>query len=287
MSVAFSSDGLHWSQPQQCPEIDAAGDTHNNALWVPELDKYVAITRLWNRKLHIRQVGWTSSKDFLTWSKAKVILEGTASHLQVYSMPVFRYAGVYIGLPVIFNSKTDRSHTELAWSPNTITWHRICLGTPLIANSEKKGDYDWGCVYAAAYPIFQKKEIRLYYGGSNGPHTDWRDGFFCLATLRPDGFAGYEPIKETKPAIIVTKDIICRTKLLQVTADIKEGGYVRVSIINEQGNKLADTLPIKKTVTDAEVTWKKDIDFSSLLGKDIRLKFIFMKAKLYSFSFKH
>ena len=102
MSVAFSPDGLHWSEPVQCPEIDAAGDTHNNVLWVSESGEYVGITRLWDRERHIRQIGRTMSKDFLNWTKAKVILEGIQPHLQVYAMPTFRYANIYVGLPVIF-----------------------------------------------------------------------------------------------------------------------------------------------------------------------------------------
>ena len=118
-------------------------------------------------------------------------------------MPVFHYCGVYLGLPTIFNIETGRAHVELTWSEDTINWHRVSPGTPLIANAEKKGDYDWGCVYAAAYPLFEEKEIRLYYGGSNNLHGGWSDGFFCLATLRPDGFAGYEPTSEDDKAILI------------------------------------------------------------------------------------
>ena len=33
MAVSFSADGIHWSDPQQVPEIESAGDTHNNAFW--------------------------------------------------------------------------------------------------------------------------------------------------------------------------------------------------------------------------------------------------------------
>ena len=40
----------------------------------------------------------------------------------------------------------------------------------------------------------------LYYGGSDGLHTSWRNGFFCLATLRPDGFAGYRATDAAGPA---------------------------------------------------------------------------------------
>jgi len=280
ISVAFSSDGLHWSNPVECPEIDAAGDTHNNALWAPTLGKYVGITRLWKGQ---RVVGRTESSDFVNWTKAKVVLEGLEKHLQVYAMPVFGYGGVYIGLPVIFNTEEDRSHTELAWSPDTIEWHRINPGTPFIGNSKKKGDYDWGCVYPAAYPIFEEKEIRLYYGGSNGLHTSWRDGFFCLATLRPDGFAGYEPTSRDTPAIIITKPLIGHFASLRITADVQVGGSVRVAVIDEHGKELARSEPVNSTVTNGKIIWETGWDVTVMNGKKIRVKFVLKNAKLYSF----
>lgn len=288
MFVSFSPDGLHWCERLPCPQIDVFGDTHNNALWVPELDRYVAITRIWDRESRprTRKVGWTSSKDFINWLKAKVVLEGLEHHLQIYNMPVFRYGGLYIGLPTIFNIETKRAHVELAWSEDTINWHRVRPGTPLIANAEKKGDYDWGCVYAAAYPVFLENEIRLYYGGSNNLHAGWSDGFFCLATLRPDGFAGYEPTTENVSAIITTKPVTFSGKSLHITADVQDGGAVHVSIVDEQGKELTESSSVDRTVTDGKVIWTDGLDFASLSDKKIRLKFVLHKAKLYSFSFK-
>ena len=48
MASCFSPDGIQWSQPVLWPQHDAVGDTHNNAIWSPELGKYVAITRGWS-----------------------------------------------------------------------------------------------------------------------------------------------------------------------------------------------------------------------------------------------
>ena len=94
----------------------------------------------------LRQVGRTASTDFLHWTQAVPVLEGMDENYQIYSMPVFKHNGVYLGLP-------------------------------LIPNSDFVADYDWGCAYSAAYPIFLEDEIRLYYGGSNWLHFGWRDGF--------------------------------------------------------------------------------------------------------------
>ncbi|MHA1885671.1 MAG: hypothetical protein ACW96S_11500, partial [Promethearchaeota archaeon] len=212
MFTCTSHDGLKWSKPQACPNIEKVseevknlikwnGDTHNNAIWASTIEKYVLITRMWKlakdnngKKIGIRIVGRSESLDYKAWTLTEPIFEGNEVYLQIYSMPIFEYYGIYLGLPAIFNIKTDTVQTELAWSPDTIKWYRICPGTALIPNSEMKGDIDWGCIYAAKSPIILNNEIRLYYSGSDGPHTDWRKGYFCLATLRPDGFAGYKSV---------------------------------------------------------------------------------------------
>jgi hypothetical protein len=285
VAVAFSPDGLNWTEMILCPEINRVDydGTHFNALWDTELGKYIGFTRIRDDD-GVRQVGRTVSSDFLKWTTADMVFEGIEDHLQIYSMPVFKYGGVYLGLPVIFNTKSDRSHTELAWSPDTINWYRINPGTPLIANSTTEGDYDWGCAYSSAYPVFLDNEIRIYYGGSNGLHTSWRDVFFCLATLRPDGFAGYEPKSAGTPAVITTKPLKCDATSLSITADVRIGGSVRVVAIDEQGKELAISEPVTGTVTDASIRWKRNVEAS--FNGSIRLKFKLDGAKLYAFQVK-
>jgi len=284
ISVAFSGDGLHWGKAIECPEANVRGDTHNNAFWAPTLGEYVGITRTWARPRG-RQVARTSSKDFLKWNKAKVVLEGLENHLQTYAMPVFYYAGVYIGLPAIYNSDADRTHTELAWSPDTVTWHRVDAGSPLIANSPEKGKYDWGCVYTAAYPVFLKDEIRLYYGGSDDKHFGWRNGSFCLATLRPDGFAGYEQISKDASAFVTTKTLLATGQSLTLSADVGEDGFVKIKILNDSGEGLAEAKPVRQTVTDGKMEWRSEFTTETVGGKMIRIEFELKNAKLYSFSF--
>ncbi len=288
MSVAFSKDGIHWGKAIKCPDIRAAGDTHNNAFWAPTLKKYIGITRTWGNikkgKPHCRQVAWTSGKDFLKWSKVKVILQGLKKHLQIYSMPVFYYGGVYIGLPAIYNTESDRTHTELAWSSDTINWNRVNPGIPLIANSIKKGNYDWGCVYAAAYPVIMEEKILLYYGGSDGNHNSWRNGFFCLASLRADGFAGYEQKQKHNSASIITTPFRFKGKKLCLNADILKKGLIKIKLLNKDGKELTQSRPIQKTAVNNEVEWLNKFNMNSQNNKMIQLKFDFKNAKIYSFS---
>jgi len=284
LSVAFSPDGIHWGPAIACPEADSAGDTHNNALWAPTLGKYVGITREWGRQFG-RQVARTSSTDFLNWEKCEIVLEGIDRNFQTYAMPVFYHGGVYLGLVAIHDQDADRVWTELTWSPDTITWHRVLPGTPLIPNDGKEGDYDWGCVYAAAYPVFLEDEIRLYYGGSDGYHGGWRNGFFCLATLRPDGFAGYTQLEAGKPATITTTPIAAAGGTLQITADIEEGGYVKVSLLDERNELLAESERLNGNLSDEKISWLDGVSFDKLDKKSIRIQFEFQDATIYSFSF--
>ena len=282
ISVGFSADGIHWGEVIPCPEANVAGDTHNNAFWAPTLNKYIGITRSWGDQ-YGRQVARTESNDFLNWTEAKVVLEGVEKNLQTYAMPVFYYAGVYLGLVAIHNQETDRVWTELTWSPDTRQWYRICPGTPLIANSEKEMAYDWGCVYAATTPIFLDDEIRIYYGGSDGYHFGWRNGFFCLATLRPDGFAGYEAICPEDLAIVTTQPLIFQGNNLCISADMPTKASIKVLVKDESGSKIATSQYMKETMTDGKVKWADSK--TQYQGKRVRLEFIINNAKLYSFSF--
>lgn len=281
MNVAFSPDGVHWGEPLPCPEIVARGDTHNQALWVEEQHQYVGITRLSDGQ---RLVGRTTSPDFVHWTKAVEVMRGDKEN-QTYAMSVFRAGQVFLGLAMIYRKEPDRVHCELAWSPDTITWHRIEQGTPFIPLSEKPGDYDWGCVYAAVAPIVMKNgDVRIYHSASNGKHTNWRDGFFCLSMLRPDGWAGYKPAEPEKPGIVLTKAISATAgDLLRLTADA-EGGSVVVTILDEAGREIGRSKPITANVTRAAVEWEGGNPFAALAGKAVRVRFELSRAAVYAFS---
>jgi hypothetical protein len=51
-------------------------------------------------------------------------------------------------------------------------------------------------------------------------HTGWkRSASLCLARLREDGFAGYEPADPTKPAVLTTSLLKASTKPVVLSAD--------------------------------------------------------------------
>lgn len=276
LAVSFSADGIHWDEKTKVNGVDVAGDTHNNALWAPTLNKYVGITRTWDKEFG-REVARIESDDFVNWTKEEVVMHGTEKDLQTYAMPVFYYGGVYLGLVAIHQQSSDRVWTELTWSPDTKTWYRIDAGNPLIPCSTKELDYDYGCVYPCAYPVFKDGEIQLYYGGSDWLHFGWRNGSFALATLRQDGFAGYVQLDKNNIGSIVTKSIPYKGETISLTADLEDGGFVNAYALNDEG-EIIGIAKINKTVTDVELKFD-----TSIKSDNIQLKIEFSRAKVYAF----
>ncbi len=169
--------------------------------------------------------------------------------------------------------------TELAWSPDTRTWNRIEPGKPLIRGSDEPLDYDYGCVYLCAYPVFLENEIRLYDAGSDYLHFGWRNGSLCLATLRPDGFASIEPASTGQPAMITTNSFPFSGQSLSITADVWDGGSIKADIIDTRDNVIATAKSVSTTVTNEKLLFSAEINTD-----EIRIRFVLENAKLYSFA---
>ncbi len=292
-----SADGVHWSAPVPWPRHGARADTHNNALWAPDLERYVGITRGWSEGT--RTVLRTESPDFVHWSEPTEIMRGDGPYDELYSMPVWRYGGVYLGLLAVLHGSPghgdDRSRpdwntvtTELAWSPDTVHWHRVQPGRPWIPMGQgtyPHGEADCGCIYASA-PVCRDGEILLYYGGSNGRHNDWREGSLNLARLRQDGFAGYAAAPEQTGTVLTRFFAVAGTGDFRVNADVRAGGSLRVEVVGPDGCplpgfRLEDCQPLPALAVDAPVTWKGR-NWGELAGRVVRFRFELRQATLYS-----
>ena len=248
MAVAFSSDGITWTDAVLWPNADAVGDTHSNAVWVSGLDRYVAITRGWTEKPYHgeRTVLRTESSDFVDWSEPVEVLRGDGLHDQIYSMPIAHHGNGFIGLPAVFHKgdpeaeNWDTVDTELAFSPDGRKWHRICAGQPFIPRgpgSYPDGAYDAGCVYASAPIVGPDGGISLYYGGSNGLHNSWREGSLNLATIPRDRYAGMAPGDVGRRAIVRTSPVVLGDELT-INAAPGDGGSTRVAVLDLDGRPI-------------------------------------------------
>ena len=305
MATCFSADGLRWSQPALWREHDAVGDTHNNAIWSPELEKYIGITRGWSDGPFqgLRTVLRSESADFLHWSEPVEIMRGGDAHDQIYSMPIIRYAGLYIGLPAIFHKGDEQAadwdtvDTELACSADSVNWQRICPGQPLIprgAGRYPEGETDCGCVYAAA-PLVgvngYSEKILIYYGGSNGLHNNWRESSLNLATLAIDRFAGFAPRDKKAIAMLTTVPLRRGADRITVNAHIAPGGSIRAALLDSAGSPvsgcaLEDCQPIKAGGIACALRWEgspwQGGRHSAAPGETLRLVFALDNAALYA-----
>jgi hypothetical protein len=203
----FSADGIHWGEPVAMLGFTAQqGDTHNNAFFDPRSGKYLWFTKMY---LGERLVSRLESDDFLHWRSSGVVLrssieEGRKS--QTYALTVFPYGNIYLGFLMMYHVGKDRTvDVELAWSPDSIEWRRVQPGGPFLKLGAKDA-IDSGTIYAQAGPMFVKDgRLQIYYGGSPTVHVGWkRNAHLCLATLREDGFAAYEPADASTPATLTT-----------------------------------------------------------------------------------
>lgn len=283
--VRFSADGIHWGDAIKPRITGAVGDTHNNAFHDPRTGRYVLITRLFQGE---RKVARSESADFLQWTDAEVILESLPAEKgrrQTYCMPAFPYASGYLGFLMLFNTGGNTNvDCELTWSPDTVRWQRVLPGTALIPHGPP-GSYDSGVIYAqAGAPILKDGRLMIFYGGSTSLHIGRkRHALPCLARLRPDGFAGYEPADAGLPGTLVTHPLRCTGEPLRLSADAR-GGALRVAVLDEKGFELDRCQPIREDVTDAAVKWKGGKAFTTLKGRIVRLKFEVQAARLYAFS---
>jgi len=260
-----------------------------------------------------RVVARSTSKDFLTWSAPEIVFEYGHDKRQVYAMPSFYTHGVFLGLPVVYDNagayredlakekgwsrqevtpeleselknagRTDRMWPGLSWSTDTKDWRWVGRrGEALIPLSADRESIEWGCIFAAATPIVLDDEIRIYYSAQQGKHG-WNPGHLCLATLRLDGWAGYEPKNDSKSALVETRPIVCNGETLSLAADAEKGSIV-VTLKDAKGNTLAESEPVTGSKPYAPVKWEKGFELSAQKRKLIRLRFTINSAKLYSF----
>ena len=88
------------------------------------------------------------------------------------------------------------------------------------------------------------------------------------------------------PESITTRPVAVVAGSLCISADVVPSGYVKVTALDKDNNKLAEGELIAKTVTDAAVQWKNGFALKELKGKEIKLSFELRDSKLYSFSFR-
>ena len=214
MAVSFSSDGLDWCDPIPWPEYNPPADSHNLPFWDEEQNCYALLSRIWKDGIRITTL--SRCKDFLHWSEPQETLRGNGFENQIYAMPAFRWGNLYLGLAYMIHEGDrltedfDCVDLELAWAADPAKFDFVAAGQHLIergAGAYPDGDFDCGCIYASPPVMSSDGKMWVYYMGSNGRHTNWRDGSLGRAEWKPDKFAALTP-RQPGGSLEVLADVV-------------------------------------------------------------------------------
>jgi hypothetical protein len=283
----FSPDGVHWKRGDK-PATNQAYDA-TSFHWDPVNEKWIASVKMFKDGKRVR--GYAESSDYENWTDTYLMLtadERDDPEDQLYSMRIFRYESIYVGLLKVYHVSTDKCDIQLAFSRNAKHWERPCR-TPFLSNSPEENAYDRGNIDESGNPIRMGDELWFYYSGRSTLHNqapEETNGSLCLATLRLDGFISLDAAQNE--GTLLTKPLLLEGRSLYVNADA-QGGTIGVEIVEAEGDTpiepfgFANALPISANGVRQEVTWTGDPNLEDLKGKPVRLRFSLRNARLYSF----
>lgn len=296
VSVAFSPDGLHWTDYPKNPVIHAVGDEGAFSIgWVEALGKYVMYVRVIQAP---RQTGVCFSDDFVHWSESKIIAgpePGDPKDLQIYGMGARRYQDLYVGTEWIFRTAPELVvspiFSELVFSRDAIRWIRptpgryfLTLGSP--------GAFD-DCMAFACSPLEVGDELFFYYTGADYPHNDAMitgapGAAVGLAKMRRDGFVSLDS-RTNDGSEMATVPLRCEGKALVVNARAKQGS-INVAVLDQDRTPIPGFGHQECTAFVGDevrhrVAWADGRRLAELNGRTVRLRFQIRNAELYSFAF--
>ncbi len=237
-------------------------------------------------------------------------------NVDVYNMGVFRYEGLYVGLPTMYHKTGQVSgdwegfdgwdvlpetletyrqhgnwagfhHVQLVSSRDLGGWQRLGDRQPFIDLSPVgSGAYDLATIIGPSSPVVRGDELWFYYTGLKkygGPvpirGVDRDHGAICLAVLRRDGFVSLDA--GANEGAFVTEPFECPGTKLRVNIDAPRG-EVRVEALDSTGDAVATSAPLTGDRLDVEVHWAEG-GLRELSRQVVSLRFTLRNASMYSY----
>ena len=330
--VAVSRDGIEWSPISGVPGVPTA-DEQNLSFDAVNRQFLLSVKR---GGPHGRSVALAVSSDFTHWDDYGVVFHAdeldqqigrqaiearladptfqqpyfkpdpSVYNVDVYNMGVFRYEGLYVGLPAMYhatspnpyNSNTEGFHLiQLACSRDLKTWRRLGDRQAFIGASRREsGAYDLTQMIGPSNAVVREDELWFYYtalkyrfGGKVRVDGKWvtardfqadRDsGAVCLAVLRRDGFISLDAgasagSVETKPFILTG------TRLL---VNVNAGnGELGVELLDAAGQVIARSASLTGDLLRAPVKWATG-DLTRFKGHQVSVRFTLRSAQFFSY----
>lgn len=265
MAVAFSSDGVHFSEliewQENSPILGA--DCHNSVFRDSRTNQYILNTRLWASNFRVQAI--SRSDDFIHWSPLEEVLRGQGFDEQIYSMTVFEHDDLYFGLASVYKQGDnsvmdfDTLNLELYWSANLTEWNKIVPENNILIPSglgrEKylEGEFDSATIFASSMTAGDE---RIYYTGGKGRHRGWRETSLGLAYLDKNRLAGMVQRNLEKVMSFGTQSFRFFGEKLFIWADIEKGGSLTVEVEKKPGFEAENCELIHQKNGTYQVTFK-------------------------------
>ncbi len=309
LGVAASPDGLHWKLIESwATESIVDGATH----WMtdPATGKYVLYgrtrkalpevvaawqTNAWFKNWFSgRAVARVESPDFLKWDFTKPDTAPVAltADLQdkpgteIYSMKVFPYEGIYIGLVQVFHATPDDStlDVQLAVSRDGVHFQRVGEDRGIFLPLGETGSWDrFNLSLANNDPVAVGDELRIYYGGRmyrhppyNGPDKGPEKSGIGFATIKRDRFVSLAASFDKGE--VVTKPVTLKSTALHLNAKA-DFGEVVIEVLDANGQRLAQSRELRTDTVDMPVRWAGEF---SLPTGPVILRIKLQNARLYA-----
>lgn len=307
LGIAFSPDGLRWTLAKDFAADDIIDishlfvDPYNNnqftlfgrTLTVPNQIKQAWGHYPWFEKHYNgRAVVRSSSTDFLNWRPAQLIMTADLQDpvsTQIYSMNVFPYQGLYLGLVQRYISQPGIGtiDIQLAISRDGVNFTRP-FREPFFPLGPI-GTWDRFMLHSmSGPPLKHGDQLRFYYGGRSYRHrpTKIADSSptyanIGLASIPQDRFVAVEASFDG--GTLTTKPLNFTGDSLYLNANTAFG-KITLRLLDQNNNPI----PGYETTLQNTDTLQTPIQFpgksiTQLGAQPIRLQFTLQNAQLYSF----
>jgi hypothetical protein len=283
-----SADGIRWRLTSDKPVITSGSfDSQNLAFWDGRIQKYREYHR--GFKDGVRDIMTSVSDDFLHWSEPEFLTYGDAPKEHLYTnaiRPYFRAPQLLIGFPTRFLPAMEQVEPTFMTSRDGSAFHRWTDALiPITAPEDRGGNRSnymaWGLVQLPGDDEhLSVYATEAYYTGPAGRLRRF--------TYRVDGFASLHADNESGE--LITRPIIFSGRELVLNYAAREGGEVRVELLDEQhlpisGFSAGGCQPLSGDALEAAVAWKGS-EVSQLAGSPVRLRFSLRNADVFSFRFR-
>jgi hypothetical protein len=304
---AFGSpDGLHWQKlDPHAVMTKGTFDSLNIALWDETAHVYRSYSRYFRGggyKGH-RDIQSCTSRDFIHWDEPRpnaYIIGGSTNlppleHFYTSATTLCPGANqIYLAFPKRFVPERTKlagysspgvSDAVFMTSRDGRTWDRRFLEAwvrpgPDPHNWTQRSNMPaWGIVET------DPDEFSMYIS----EHYGWPDHRLRRLSIRRHGFASLHA--EASGGECTTRSLILRGSNLVLNYASSAAGSVQVEIQDETGKPIPgfsqhDMMPLFGDELDAVITWQKEKNVASLMGKPVRLRFILQDADIFAVSAK-